>query len=43
MGHESRMDLTTKAPIRRHGNLEDWWTKEDGEKFTEKAQCIVDE
>jgi putative endopeptidase len=26
-----------------HGNLEDWWTKEDGDKFTQKAQCIVDE
>ena len=21
----------------------DWWTKEDADKFTEKAQCIVDE
>ena len=26
-----------------HGNLKDWWTKEDGEKFTPKAQCIADE
>ncbi|HZW92532.1 MAG TPA: M13 family metallopeptidase [Candidatus Eremiobacteraceae bacterium] len=26
-----------------HGNLEDWWTKEDGDKFTQKEQCIVDE
>jgi putative endopeptidase len=26
-----------------HGNLEDWWTKEDGDKFTQKAQCIADE
>ena len=26
-----------------HGNLADWWTKEDGDKFDEKAQCFVDE
>lgn len=23
------------------GNLKDWWTKEDGEKFTEKSDCMV--
>jgi endothelin-converting enzyme/putative endopeptidase len=23
------------------GNLKDWWTKGDGEKFTEKADCMV--
>jgi len=26
-----------------HGNLNDWWTKEDDAKFTEKADCTVKE
>lgn len=25
------------------GNLKDWWTKEDGVKFLERAQCVVDQ
>lgn len=25
------------------GNLRDWWTKEDAEKFTKRAQCIEDQ
>ena len=25
------------------GNLRDWWTKEDGAKFVERAQCVVDQ
>jgi endothelin-converting enzyme/putative endopeptidase len=25
------------------GNLDDWWTKEDAEKFTEKTDCFVNE
>jgi endothelin-converting enzyme/putative endopeptidase len=25
------------------GNLRDWWTKEDGEQFEQRAQCIVDQ
>ena len=25
------------------GNLQDWWTKEDGPKFLERAQCVVDQ
>jgi endothelin-converting enzyme/putative endopeptidase len=25
------------------GNLHDWWTKEDGEQFEKRAQCIVDQ
>jgi putative endopeptidase len=25
------------------GNLKDWWTKEDGEKFTAKTQIMVDQ
>jgi endothelin-converting enzyme/putative endopeptidase len=26
-----------------HGNLKDWWTKEDAAKFNEKTQCIIDQ
>ena len=26
-----------------HGNLHDWWTKEDAKAFEQRAQCIVDE
>jgi endothelin-converting enzyme/putative endopeptidase len=25
------------------GNLKDWWTREDGEAFNTRAQCIVDQ
>ncbi len=25
------------------GNLKDWWTKEDGKKFTERTSCLVKE
>ena len=25
------------------GNLRDWWTKDDAEQFTTRAQCIVDQ
>ena len=25
------------------GNLKDWWTKEDAARYTERAQCIVDQ
>jgi endothelin-converting enzyme/putative endopeptidase len=25
------------------GNLRDWWTKDDGEQFEKRAQCIVDQ
>jgi len=27
----------------KDGNLKDWWTKEDEEKFKQKAQCMVDQ
>ncbi|MFZ0479141.1 MAG: M13 family metallopeptidase [Terriglobales bacterium] len=44
MGHEITHGFDDEGrQFDGHGNLEDWWTKEDGEKFTEKAQCIVDE
>src|SRR5579884_464288 len=26
-----------------HGNLKDWWTKDDAEQFTKRAQCVVDQ
>jgi putative endopeptidase len=26
-----------------HGNLSDWWSKEDAEHFKKRAQCLVDE
>jgi putative endopeptidase len=26
-----------------NGNLRDWWTKEDGKEFDQRAQCIADE
>jgi putative endopeptidase len=25
------------------GNLKDWWTKDDAKKFTDRAQCVVDQ
>src|SRR5207237_3687512 len=25
------------------GNLRDWWTKEDAEKFTQRTQCVEDQ
>jgi putative endopeptidase len=27
----------------KDGNLKEWWTKEDEAKFTQKAQCMVDQ
>ena len=26
-----------------HGNLTDWWTKDDAGKFNKRAQCVVDQ
>jgi endothelin-converting enzyme/putative endopeptidase len=26
-----------------HGNLKDWWTKDDAKNFTDRAQCVVDQ
>jgi putative endopeptidase len=44
MGHEITHGFDDEGrQFDGHGNLEDWWTKEDGDKFTEKAACIVDE
>jgi endothelin-converting enzyme/putative endopeptidase len=44
MGHEITHGFDDQGrQFDGHGNLEDWWTKEDGDKFKQKAQCIVDE
>jgi len=44
MGHEITHGFDDQGrQFDGHGNLEDWWTKEDAEKFTQKTQCIVDE
>jgi putative endopeptidase len=44
MGHEITHGFDDQGrQFDGHGNLADWWTKEDGDKFTEKAQCLVDE
>jgi endothelin-converting enzyme/putative endopeptidase len=44
MGHEITHGFDDQGrQFDGHGNLHDWWTKEDADKFTQKAQCIVDE
>jgi putative endopeptidase len=44
MGHEITHGFDDEGrQFDGHGDLEDWWTKEDADKFTQKAQCIVDE
>ena len=44
MGHEMTHGFDDEGrQFDGHGNLHDWWTKEDADKFTEKADCIVNE
>ncbi len=44
MGHEITHGFDDQGrQFDGHGNLEDWWTKEDEHRFTQKAECIVDE
>jgi endothelin-converting enzyme/putative endopeptidase len=44
MGHEITHGFDDQGrQFDGHGNLEDWWTKEDGDKFNQKAQCISEE
>jgi endothelin-converting enzyme/putative endopeptidase len=44
MGHEITHGFDDQGrQFDGHGNLKDWWTKEDADKFNEKAECIVDE
>jgi putative endopeptidase len=42
VGHELTHGFDDEGRQYDHdGNLKDWWTKEDEQKFTEKAQCMV--
>ncbi len=44
MGHEMTHGFDDQGrQFDGNGNLRDWWTKEDTEKFEQKASCIVDE
>ena len=44
MGHEITHGFDDQGrQFDGHGNLHDWWTKEDADKFNEKAECIVNE
>jgi putative endopeptidase len=44
MGHEITHGFDDEGrQFDGHGNLQDWWTKDDADRFTQKAQCIVDE
>ena len=44
MGHEITHGFDDQGrQFDGHGNLEDWWTKQDNDKFNQKAQCISDE
>jgi putative endopeptidase len=44
MGHEMTHGFDDEGrQFDAHGNLEDWWTKEDAKKFEAKSQCLVDE
>jgi putative endopeptidase len=44
MGHEITHGFDDEGrQFDGHGNLEDWWTKEDADKFTEKTDCLVNE
>ncbi len=44
MGHELTHGFDDQGrQFDGHGNLKDWWSKEDSDKFDQKAQCIVDE
>ena len=29
--------------IQNTGNLKDWWEKETGEEYNDRAQCIIDQ
>jgi len=44
MGHELTHGFDDEGrQFDGHGNLRDWWTKEDAAKFQEKADCFVNE
>jgi endothelin-converting enzyme/putative endopeptidase len=44
MGHEITHGFDDQGrQFDGHGNLQDWWTKPDADKFLDKSQCLVDE
>ncbi len=44
MGHEITHGFDDQGrQFDGHGNLLDWWTKEDADKFTQQAECLVNE
>ena len=44
MGHELTHGFDDEGrQFDGHGNLDDWWTKDDADKFTERADCFVNE
>jgi len=44
MGHEITHGFDDQGrQFDAYGNLKDWWTREDADKFTQKSQCLVDE
>jgi endothelin-converting enzyme/putative endopeptidase len=44
MGHEITHGFDDQGrQFDGYGNLNNWWTKEDSDKFDQKAQCIVNE
>ena len=44
MGHEITHGFDDQGrQFDGYGNLHDWWTKEDAEKFKQKTECLVDQ
>jgi putative endopeptidase len=44
MGHEITHGFDDQGrQFDGYGDLKDWWTKEDADKFVQKDQCLVDE
>ncbi len=44
IGHEMTHGFDDQGrKFDKNGNLDDWWTKQDTEKFEKKAECLADE
>ncbi|HET9838154.1 MAG TPA: M13 family metallopeptidase, partial [Candidatus Angelobacter sp.] len=44
IGHELTHGFDDQgAKFDSHGNLRDWWTKEDKQKFEERTKCVADQ
>ena len=44
IGHELTHGFDDQgAKFDAHGNLRDWWTKEDKQKFEERTKCVADQ